>query len=96
MQNPRSLRCLLQEAALHPLNERLDYAKQLAHSVLYIHTARFVHKNIRLETIMVFEDSKSVIRSPFLLGFQKFRPADGQTYMVRDGDWEQNLCEWYC
>ena len=96
VQNPRSLRYLLQEAAPHPLNERLDLAKQLAHSVLYIHTARFVHKNIRPETIMVFEDSKSVIGSPFLLGFQTFRPADGQTYMVGNRDWEQNLCEWCC
>lgn len=95
VRNPRSLRCLLREAAPYPLNQRLDLAKQLANSVLYVHTARFVHKNIRPETIIVFEDSKSVIGSPFLLGFQTFRPSDGQTYMVGNRDWEQNLCEWY-
>ncbi|KAH8597416.1 hypothetical protein B0O99DRAFT_617450 [Bisporella sp. PMI_857] len=91
IQNPRSLRSILQEAAPYPLNERLDLAKKLAHSVLYVHTARFVHKSIRPETIIIFEDSMSVIGSPFLLGFEKFRPADGQTYMVGDGDWEKNL-----
>jgi len=56
LNNPRTLRSILQEAAPFPLNERLDLARRLTHSILYIHSARFIHKNIRPETILVFEN----------------------------------------
>ncbi|OBT52224.1 hypothetical protein VE04_07538 [Pseudogymnoascus sp. 24MN13] len=89
--NPRTLRGILQEAAPFPLNERLDLARRLTYSVLYIHSARFVHKSIRPETILVFENVTSNIGAPFLVGFEKFRPADGHTYLIGDESWEKNL-----
>jgi hypothetical protein len=92
LSNPRSLRNILQTATPYALNERFELARQLTHSILYVHTARFVHKNIRPETIVVFENEKSKIGASFLLGFEKFRQDDGQTYWAGDGLWEQNLC----
>lgn len=92
LQNPRSLRQILTEAAPYPLDERFNLSQQLLHAILYIHTARFVHKNIRPETIVVFQNASSEIGEPFLVGFERFRLADGQTYMAGDGNWEQNLC----
>jgi hypothetical protein len=92
LSNPRSLRSILQKATPYALNERFELARQLTHSILYVHTARFVHKNIRPETIVVFENEKSKIGASFLLGFEKFRHEDGQTYGAGDGLWEQNLC----
>jgi serine/threonine protein kinase len=92
LSNPRSLRSILQKATPYALNERFELARQLTHSILYVHTARFVHKNIRPETIVVFENEKSKIGASFLLGFEKFRQEDGQTYWAGDGLWEQNLC----
>jgi hypothetical protein len=95
LSNPRSLRTVLQQAAVYSLNERFELAKQITHSILYVHTARFVHKNIRPETIVVFTNSKSDIGAPFLLGFEKVRHEDGQTYGGGDGVWEKNLCKLY-
>ena len=93
LSNPRNLRSILREAKPYSLNERLELAKKLTHSVFYVHTARFVHKNIRPETIVVFEDNKSEIGAPFLLGFEKIRHEDGQTYNAGDVLWEKNLCK---
>lgn len=93
LSNPRNLRSILREAKPYSLNERLELAKKLTHSVFYVHTARFVHKNIRPETIAVFEDNKSEIGAPFLLGFEKIRHEDGQTYNAGDVLWEKNLCK---
>lgn len=95
LSNPRSLRTVLQRAEVYSLNERFELAKQVTHSILYVHTARFVHKNIRPETIVVFANSKSDIGAPFLLGFEKVRHEDGQTYGGGDGAWEKNLCMSY-
>jgi hypothetical protein len=90
---PRSLRDLLLAGDLHPLDERIVLAKQLAKSVSYVHTSQFVHKNIRPETILVFENSNSVLGTLFLLGFEKFRPAGGTTYRMGDTLWEKDI---YC
>jgi len=94
LESSRSLRSLLVEGAAYPLNERLNVARKLTHSVLFLHSISFVHKNIRPETIVVYRDSTSNIGSPFLVGFQKFRPEGGQTYLAGDEAWEENLCEY--
>jgi hypothetical protein len=79
LSNPRALRDLLLEREPHPLNQRFQLAKQLAQSVMYVHTSGFVHKNIRPETIVVFQDQRSVLGPSFLIGFERFRPAAAGT-----------------
>ncbi|TKA68936.1 hypothetical protein B0A49_05343 [Cryomyces minteri] len=53
--------------------------------------AGFVHKNISPENVLVMEQADTVLGKPFLVGFEKFRLADGQTYRSGDVLWEENL-----
>jgi hypothetical protein len=93
LKSPKSLRTLLIESdPACPLNSRFDLAKQLTSSVLFVHNSQFVHKNIRPETIIVFENDSAKIGSSFLVGFEKFRPAEGMTYRTSDGIWQHDLC----
>jgi len=89
-ENPRSLRCLLEQPHT-PLDVKFELAKSLARSVMSVHTATFVHKNIRPESIIVFEQKNSRLPFPFLIGFERFRPAAAQTNLVGDMSWERNL-----
>jgi hypothetical protein len=90
--DPRSLRCLLsdQETKYH-LNERLHLAVSLARSIVFLHSSRLVHKNISPENIIVGQSSSEKLGTPFLVGFERFRFADGRTYMAGDRSWEKNL-----
>lgn len=94
---PKSLRALLIESnQFYSLNSRFDLAKQLASSVLYIHSSQFVHKNIRPETTIIFEKEGNADGGEpgdlFLVGFENFRPAEGMTYRTSDGIWQHDLC----
>jgi hypothetical protein len=90
---PQSLRSVLVCGMRYPLDERLELAKKLTSSVLFVHTVQFVHKNIRPETIIVFQDEHSSIGTPFLAGFEQFRLEEGHTYRAGDEKWEHNLCK---
>ena len=89
---PRSL-CdiLLSPNPQAPLNELLVQAKSLARSVFFIHTARFVHKNIRPENILVFEDATHETGKLYLVGFEKFRADREHSMKFGDGLWECGL-----
>lgn len=89
---PRSLRDVLLSTARYPLDEKIELAKKLVNSVLFVHTTHFVHKNIRPETIIAFRNGHSAIGAPFLVGFEQFRGEGDRTYRVGDGKWEHNLC----
>lgn len=103
LENPRSLRNLLISLNLgfgrHPINERVQLAKRLARTVFFVHSANFVHKNFRPETIILFDHRDKLqdqslpcdIGFPFLVGFQKIRMAGGPTVRLGDTTWEQNL-----
>lgn len=92
MENPQSLRSILKSADVNlSLSDRFRVALQLATSVSYIHTYGFVHKNIRPETVLIFQNQKSPLGASFLLGFEKFRFADGRTMLLGDCVWEKNL-----
>lgn len=89
---PRTLRHCFQEME-HPnsLSDRFRLANEIARAVSYVHTFGFVHKNIRPETILLLQNDDSSIGSAFLIGFDSFRMASGQT--VRQGEvaWERCL-----
>lgn len=93
LMQPQSLRCLLIEKAPTPLplDDRFRLAKTLIRSVLSLHTYRWVHKNIRPETIILFENQNSDLVGPFLIGFETFRPIDSESYFMGDAVWERNL-----
>jgi Protein tyrosine and serine/threonine kinase len=75
----------------YPLDDRFSLARQLAKAVMFVHSAGFVHKNIRPETIILFEENDSTDLWAFLTGFESFRVADGHTMYHGDEKWEKNL-----
>jgi hypothetical protein len=89
---PRSLRTFLLAADYeYPLDNRFQLAKLLGRSVSFLHSSQVVHKNIMPENILLLEDSTTGLDTPFLVGFEKFRRAEGRTYMSGDAFWEKNL-----
>ncbi|KAK5115762.1 hypothetical protein LTR62_000851 [Meristemomyces frigidus] len=90
---PCSLRSRLLSSTVYSLTDRIQLAKQLATAVSYVHTLNFVHKNIRLENLIGFENEADTALLPFyLIGFEQLRTVDGHTYMRGDNDWWRNLC----
>jgi len=90
LSNPSVLRTLLTGPAWS-LDARFRVAKYLARSVMAVHSLDFVHKNIRPETILVFEDSSQSLPSSFLVGFERFRPLGAGTTLTGDNVWQRNL-----
>lgn len=88
---PRTLReVLLHEMRdpKHSLNERLHIMKRLASTVLFVHLAGHVHKNIRADTVLLFRDPAKpelVLGEPYLVGFENTRKdgAGSQRLSVR-------------
>ncbi|KAI5925826.1 hypothetical protein F4810DRAFT_658473 [Camillea tinctor] len=90
---PRCLRrALLDDAGPLQLADKVRVARDLATSVGYVHNFNFVHKSIRPENILLF-DNEGAGPGPetFLVGFENFRAADGPTRRAGDEDWEKDL-----
>lgn len=92
LRSPKSLRDVLIQAKPDlSLSSRFHIAQQLSQSLSYVHTYGFVHKGIRPETILIFQDDESELAASFLLGFEKFRPAQGLTLRANDCAWQKDL-----
>lgn len=101
----QTLRSVLVEGKLdHSLSARIRLATSLARSVIFLHEARFVHKNIRPETILLFHTSDNpagdgnhdttrttTLGTPHLIGFEELREDDAETAMCGDNLPERNL-----
>ncbi|KAI0177505.1 hypothetical protein BJ166DRAFT_24772 [Pestalotiopsis sp. NC0098] len=85
----------LRDALLRPikvsLSHRVGIAQQLAKSVNYVHALNFVHKNVRPESVLVWDATESRMPSTFLVGFDTFRSADGGTNLIGDVEWAANI-----
>ncbi|PLN84457.1 HET-s/LopB domain protein [Aspergillus taichungensis] len=91
LSEPRTLRDVLLTQPTLSLTKRLKLAKQLARSVMFVHTMGFVHKNIRPETVVIFEGHDAGIGPSFLVGFECIRYELGQTDLMGDLEWQKNL-----
>ncbi|KAI6778103.1 uncharacterized protein J7T54_001523 [Emericellopsis cladophorae] len=90
--NPTSLRGLLLERKPVSVSAVVRVARQLVQSVSYVHACDFVHKNIRPESVLVFQgDDGSALGSAFLTGFSQFRDTCFQTHLKGDPRWHLNL-----
>ncbi|KEF56895.1 uncharacterized protein A1O9_07085 [Exophiala aquamarina CBS 119918] len=90
--NPKSLRDLLIKGDQNgSLRNRIKIAKQIASALSYVHAFGFVHKNLRPETVLVFGSAGVEIESAFLVGFERFRLAEGKTLRSSDADRRKNL-----
>ncbi|KAH8654243.1 hypothetical protein BGZ61DRAFT_435191 [Ilyonectria robusta] len=93
---PQSLR---QTLILYPgrsgaglsVTRRVRIARELAKSVSYVHTFKFVHKNINPESVLLLEDLESSHSATFLVGFDHFRSAGGATSLQGDGAWYRDI-----
>ena len=56
-----------------------------------VHSADFVHKNIRPDTIVVFEGSQKQNVAAYLIGFERSRPSAANTSLTGDMVWGRNL-----
>ena len=88
---PRSLRSHLLSRSIQSLGDRVRLAKELAISINYIHVLDFVHKNIRPETVLIFESGGSEVGPLYLLGFRAFRLADNKTQRLGNSVWSEDL-----
>ncbi|KAJ1324508.1 Prion-inhibition and propagation [Microdochium nivale] len=64
-----------------PLNRRLQLARALAETVLQLHTAGWLHKNLRPENVMFLgppgASAEDLLRTePFVMGYDSARPDD--------------------
>lgn len=90
--DPRSLRdLLLHRPSPNSLSLRFDIARQLARSISSVHTFGFVHKDLRPESVLVFDNSNGLTKSVFLVGFEEFRPDAGWTQRHGDDFIERNI-----
>jgi len=92
LSEPASLRSmLLLGDSYHSLSDRFVIASQLAKSVCYIHAFGFVHKNVRPENILMLKGFGMPTGHAYLVGFEHFRAAEGNTSRLGDSAWERNL-----
>ncbi|KAI3331675.1 hypothetical protein HD806DRAFT_478019, partial [Xylariaceae sp. AK1471] len=73
------------------LSQRISIAKELTKSISYMHTFDFVHKNIRPEIILLFDDTETKKNLTFLVGFEGFRAVDGATAQTSDAELHRDL-----
>ncbi|KAL8347967.1 hypothetical protein RB598_001343 [Gaeumannomyces tritici] len=99
---PQTLRSALQAGAMPArtsLSAVLGVARQLAEAVSFLHTCDFVHKNVRPETVLLFNQEldpagkwrDSEMGSAYLVGFDSFRGAMSHTARKGDNDWRRDL-----
>jgi hypothetical protein len=90
--NPKSLRnVLVNTPTSMSTTQRLDIARDLARSVSYVHTFGFVHKNVRPESVLIFDRANGQGMSAFLVGFENFRRDEGWTQRQGDDAPDKNL-----
>jgi hypothetical protein len=106
--NPRSLRTLLTDprnmyGKKHSLSDRLRLAQLIATAVLYVHSCEFVHKNIRPENVIIFDEISDsldataaltypyAIGQPYLAGYDGVRKEDAPTLMLDVTKWEERV-----
>jgi serine/threonine protein kinase len=90
LSNASSLRTQLTGSPIS-LDARFRLARSMARNLMAVHATDLVHKNIRPETIVVFEDSSDPLPVSFLVGFERFRPFNAGTNFIGDMVWERNI-----
>jgi len=100
---PKSLRSLLwspenRRGSRHDMNDRIALARSIAFAALAIHSAKFVHKNIRPSNILVLDPQTPgspkyprVIGHPAIVGFKDARPDEQDTERRSSSVWQNNI-----
>jgi len=68
LDSPRTLRTILlhdlKSRARHSLDQRFTLAREIATGLFYLHAARFVHKNLRPEVVVLFHNTRQQVADP--------------------------------
>jgi hypothetical protein len=99
--DPRSLRDLLTDSqdTWPSINSRFRLAKHLASSIVYMHSGNFVHKMIKPENILLMTPVNAApherfplgLGLPFLVGFDRCRPASMHSGRYGEGEMQDCL-----
>ena len=90
--DPRSLRALLVGAnSAYPLNARLDIARTLARSVMFLHDCQFVHKSLRPDNVVCFSTQGEFPNKPYMIGLDRFRLIDARSVRLSDDLWYRDI-----
>ncbi|KEF61420.1 uncharacterized protein A1O9_02986 [Exophiala aquamarina CBS 119918] len=73
------------------LDAKFRIARNLAKTIMSLHAAKFVHKNIRPETVVVQDDGEGEMSQAYLVGFEQLRPDLGHSSLVADMVWQRNI-----
>ncbi|KAL8745280.1 MAG: hypothetical protein Q9190_002563 [Brigantiaea leucoxantha] len=90
MSCPASLRAMILGGPT-TLDAKFIIAKSLVRGISAVHSADFVHKNIRPDTILIFNSFETRNLKAYLVGFERSRPAAADTSLTGDMIWERNL-----
>lgn len=93
MLSPRSLRSILLSQVNCSLYDRISLAEQLASSISFIHVLDLVHKNVRPETILVFQDDQrpTHLGTLFLLGSKALQTTRDKIPRSDSSAWEDDI-----
>ncbi|KAL8867440.1 MAG: hypothetical protein Q9174_005664 [Haloplaca sp. 1 TL-2023] len=90
--DPTSLRSLLVEHnSTYPLNARLNIARMLARSIMFLHDCKFVHKSLRPDNIICFATQGSYPDKPYMVGLDRFRQIDQRSERLSDDLWYKDI-----
>ena len=94
---PESLHSIMKSPSpnnLWPLAKRFSIAQSIAKSIGKFHADGWVHKSLRSQSVVFFQDREDkgrLLDAPYLVDFEYSRPESGTTFHVRDNDEEKNL-----
>lgn len=90
MSQPSTLRSRLRNPSPSQ-DDKILLACAIGRGVASVHAAGFVHKNIRPETILTFENKHNSSLTAYLVGFERFRSEQASTTLTGDMVWYNNL-----
>jgi hypothetical protein len=100
--NPQTLQTIIAadigKSPKHPLDHRLKLGRELSEAVLSVHAAGLVHKNLRTESILIFQvpddanqTNETGFGKLFLSQWEHLRTVDQLSARMGDNEWTRNM-----
>lgn len=73
---------------------KIQYARILGRAIMSVHAAKFVHKSIRPENIVLVHNASNKVSAtsgPFLIGFEQIRGHNAHSALTADMEWYKNI-----
>jgi hypothetical protein len=100
--NPQTLQTIIAadigKSPKHPLDHRLKLGRELSEAVLSVHAAGLVHKNVRTESILIFQIPHNANQTDepgfgklFLSQWEHIRTVDQLSAKMGDDEWTRDM-----